>query len=343
VLNVRATRLGKVQHATFQIAPLTILVGKNKTGKSYVATLIWALGNLSLLAGVGRRAARPKWLSEFLKPIVNSERRTQTIDPAEAEKIFKSVAREIDRKAGDFLGRVFSFKGFESTNLTFFKDDYPTIVLELIPDSISDDADRDNSSVRVVARVEGKRINCFVYPAFIFSEMNSWVADQVYYDLAGIILFGGDWQKVRYPLYIPAARTGLMLALPDMVDSSLGIPGSKRRELPIPLSQFLRRMARSGDLYARESKVRDVLIERLMSGKLIEQKGAVREFRYEPHGASVRLPLHAVSSMITELAPLVVALGDDPEFMHLVFEEPEAHLHLEAQREMARLIARLLK
>ncbi len=41
--------------------------------------------------------------------------------------------------------------------------------------------------------------------------------------------------------------------------------------------------------------------------------------------------------MITELAPYLIELKANVVGKHFILEEPEAHLHLEAQREMARV------
>ncbi|WP_148294396.1 AAA family ATPase [Azospirillum sp. B506] len=37
--------LGKLSEAEIQLAPLTIIVGKNNSGKSYLSSLLWALAN----------------------------------------------------------------------------------------------------------------------------------------------------------------------------------------------------------------------------------------------------------------------------------------------------------
>jgi hypothetical protein len=49
VWGFEARNLGKVASADISMAPLVLLLGKNNTGKSYVATLAWAITNVSLL------------------------------------------------------------------------------------------------------------------------------------------------------------------------------------------------------------------------------------------------------------------------------------------------------
>ena len=72
--------------------------------------------------------------------------------------------------------------------------------------------------------------------------------------------------------------------------------------------------------------------------------GGYTDFAYRPLGTKQDIPLTRVSSMVSELAPVVlflrgvVRVGDT-----LVIEEPEAHLHPAAQTVMAVTLARLVR
>lgn len=84
----------------------------------------------------------------------------------------------------------------------------------------------------------------------------------------------------------------------------------------------------------QESLGGDVTIE---AGKL-----EYPEIYYEPSAG--RFPLHRTSSMVSELAPVVLFLkhiirsGD-----FLIIEEPESHLHPDNQRKLARVLVRLVR
>ena len=68
------------------------------------------------------------------------------------------------------------------------------------------------------------------------------------------------------------------------------------------------------------------------------------DFHYRPQGIEEDMRLSQTSSMVSELAPLVLYLrslvqpGDT-----LIIEEPEAHLHPGAQADMAVILARLVR
>jgi hypothetical protein len=78
-----------------------------------------------------------------------------------------------------------------------------------------------------------------------------------------------------------------------------------------------------------------------MHGKIEASEDEVPSFAYVPENTNMSVPLHAASSMITELAPFLILLKQGSS-RQIIFEEPEAHLHLSAQRSMARALARLV-
>ena len=150
--------------------------------------------------------------------------------------------------------------------------------------------------------------------------------------------------------YLPADRTGVMhshrVVLASLIKSAP--TGGLRRDLPLPelsgvLADFLGQLVR---LRERSTHVQGNL------GESIEQqilKGLIRNedsetgypmFFYQPQGGKQDLPLMNTSSMVSELAPVVLYLryfvqpGDV-----LIIEEPESHLHPAMQVEFIRQLA----
>ena len=90
-----------------------------------------------------------------------------------------------------------------------------------------------------------------------------------------------------------------------------------------------------------------VLEDEVLRGKIEVKRPAASgypEFRYQPQKAEQALRMSQSSSMVSELAPLVLFLrgvvqpGDT-----LIIEEPEAHLHPAAQTKVALTLARLVR
>ncbi len=78
--------------------------------------------------------------------------------------------------------------------------------------------------------------------------------------------------------------------------------------------------------------------------RLAPSPSGFTEFVYRPHGTKGHVRMTRASSMVSELAPVVLflrgvlAIGDT-----LIIEEPEAHLHPAAQTHVAVALARLVR
>jgi len=148
--------------------------------------------------------------------------------------------------------------------------------------------------------------------------------------------------------YISAARTGLVLTYRTIVASSIGSAFSAEQkdhasQLTAPTVSFLQQIATASP--KRSSKFADIgqLIEReIAGGQIHATDDYVPGIFFQPEGRSDALPLHVTSSLVTEIAPFVVLLKTGALDNGFIFEEPEAHLHLDAQRALARALARLL-
>ena len=148
--------------------------------------------------------------------------------------------------------------------------------------------------------------------------------------------------------YLPADRTGLIHAR-SLITGSLinqAFRTESRRDAPFPqlpgvLTDFLQQLIGLGDRRKREP-ILDVA--RNIEKEMLQ--GVVRmdlsplgypEFSYHPEGWKDDLPLITTSSMVSELAPVVLYLryvvqpGDV-----LIIEEPESHLHPSMQVEFIR-------
>ena len=154
--------------------------------------------------------------------------------------------------------------------------------------------------------------------------------------------------------YLPAARTGIM-------QSSRAIAGAliqratqaRLQTVSVPtlsgiLSDFLQHitfMDTTGSPDPNTKKIADDMESNILHGS-IESQGSERnlypQFIYTHNG--LEIPLLRSSSMVTELAPVVLFLrhrikqGD-----LLIIEEPEAHLHPAAQRGMAKAVVDLIR
>lgn len=141
--------------------------------------------------------------------------------------------------------------------------------------------------------------------------------------------------------YLPADRTGVMHAHKVVVGSL--IQGASRtgihptRALPVlsgVVADFIEQLLELGDLSSRRERLNQNLTQNLekeiLSGSIRAENSETGYpvFSYRPTGWQEDLPLMNTSSMVSELAPVVLYLRHavSPGEV-LIIEEPESHLH----------------
>jgi hypothetical protein len=344
LLKFRVQNLGKVKRAEIQLARLSILVGKNNTGKSYIANLVWAISSLrGLIEG---STAWPRWYADFANPNALATEQVLDIDEKKSAEIIKRVNKLFKTKGADFLSKVFAFDGFNETDVAIESPRHPPFQVRRSLVSSAQNGVTERETIVTFSNEADGTFMEYTFPSELWG--NAFFGNTFFEEIVNRVVLGDSPSRSTSPvLYIPAARTGLMLALGSLVSDSLGTKENRpSRELPQPLLAFLRQMARPQQyrpVSKQATELASWLGENVAHGTIeLRDAPGAREFKYRPHGSPLELPLHATSSMITELTPFLVSLGEGLRGRHIIFEEPEAHLHLEAQREMARAIARLL-
>ncbi len=160
---------------------------------------------------------------------------------------------------------------------------------------------------------------------------------------------------LRGPMfYLPADRTGVMHAHSVIVSTLIqsaamaGLrPTPKAPMLSGILADFLQRLVELDDpllLWRKpESGLAERIEETVLGGSVRVEKAETTgypRFMYQPKGWKEDMPLMNASSMVSELAPVVLYLR---HVVHpgnvLIVEEPESHLHPAKQVELIRQLA----
>lgn len=156
--------------------------------------------------------------------------------------------------------------------------------------------------------------------------------------------------------YLPADRTGVMHAHRVVVASLIerAPHAGLRRDTPLPvlsgvLADFLENLVGLSELRKQRNDKKNLaasLEQQILSGEIRSKNSQTGYpmFSYRPQGFGVDLPLMNASSMVSELAPVVLYLrhivqpGDV-----LIIEEPESHLHPAMQVEFIRQLAAVVQ
>lgn len=365
-LGIEVQDFGPIERGKLRLRPLTILTGPNNAGKSYLAMLVYALSGSFGRAPVRfRRGAflirrfahadprKPlskeakKWLVEQVK---RGQVRTFDELPAEirdhTDSVIGQVAKGLVEAVSEELERSFSAK-------------------------LADLVRRDRAGFRL--RIEQSDPNLEIGLAYAGENLGlkerRWVLGAIPVvsdELKGIpadffweTFDGFAAQKVFEGLlsrayYFPAARSGILQghkALASFILTRAPLAGIQRFEIPTlsgVLADFLANLLslEKGEAHPETRDVAGFLEQQACKGTV--ELGAPESRLDYPeiyYGfANTKLPLHRTSSMVSEIAPIILFLkylvrkGD-----LLVIEEPEAHLHPDNQRVLAQAMAKLIR
>jgi len=379
-LKLKVANFGPIAKADIDLRPMTVFVGPSNTGKSYLAMLIYALhrffnGTRSFPFHAFSWARREddnfdmsKQEIDALLEWVKLGALEDNIPPA-VDATIRRRLREISAFGGhlnDELARCFgiedttdlirhrSDKG-ASVDMDWQVSDHPepfiynfmlnregaefaTSVPDALPLSIdpSDAAGMAHILYRLTDDEDRKD-----FAAFVMDNLSVTTGERTVCPLS----------RVAY--YLLAGRTGVMHAHRAVVASLIAraahaglAQGPTEPALSGVLADFLERLIRLGDLPRRRSRGDVELSERLerevLRGAIVLEESAIGypEFYYRPEGWERDIPLMNSSSMVSELAPVVLYLRHVVERGDvLIIEEPESHLHPEMQVKFVRQLA----
>ncbi|MCD0501294.1 AAA family ATPase [Achromobacter sp. MY14] len=370
-------RVGRISEAVIEPRNFTMFFGKNDSGKTYAASTIWATINFIKNIPEGRDfPGIPPELRTYLSSFKNrgiEEGVFQVSIGAEAlNALQKSVLDHLNNNIKKVLADAIGYDGFGASKVTIELEHKEPVTLTCritenkAPDELVEapfiereqqnldiggetDAEPKEATWNFEVSVEGanRYVSKLRANAFESAWIGNWLPADIREEIIGYACFGNDWSNFRNTLYIPAARTGIMLALNYFVDrvvrrAELPLEDDKgASDLPGPIRHFASEMVRA--VHSRvPPSTQGNRLSRLVSGQL--KRGRRRgSFLYAPEGTATEIPLASTSSLVTELSPLALMWRRIGPTTFLIFEEPEAHLHLEAQREMARVLAHLVK
>ena len=397
-LELEVKDFGPISEARIDLRPLTVFVGPSNTGKSYLATLIYALHRIygrwfsydsyerfGPLLDINKM---PKMELDAFVDFAQSIAENETSGKKGQHNIVlpRPVARVLDsnidvlrfdseisrcfgisamgtliRKDGADTARVMlrrRISDAKSITHTISLGAKSQAKIEVPNDTpVQVDAGLVRDSSRILHVLERIRIQ-LDSDRIVPSAVRKHAVHKLLMETFREVLFPSFFAPLTAPAwYLPAGRTGIMQAHNVVVSalianaSSGGIRPSVRTPLfSGVLADFLEKLielAQTGRRNRAADKDLGAAFERtILKGSVrLNQSSEIDypKFAYRPHGWKSDLDLSNTSSMVSELAPIVLYIRHVVQPGNvLVVEEPESHLHPAMQVELMRQLAVLV-
>ena len=374
-IQIAVENFGPIEKAEIDLRPLTVFVGESNTGKTYLSALIYAL--YQSFEGFSRFPWSYR-ASSYLNFTYRSRNRSPEAPDELDEEILETLEKlntprrsfkfsDLPKKMRDWLESSLKKAG------TFEDELQRCFDLESISELI-----RFNGGARNELRISLKvyeedrllwafdmhnsgsnsTVDGAVNGDMVLKSGHGKESDEETLDLVDLVALlrvsrGGTPESY----YLPAARGGIVQSRGIIVSSLIDrVTRIGLEHLPaVPtfsgtIADFLKHIIdykERGGALSEMIDIAEELEDEVLRGKIVVQQlttTGYQELLYQPRQSERALRMSQSSSMVSELAPLVLFLrgiirpGDT-----LIIEEPESHLHPGAQTKIALTIAGLVR
>ena len=388
-VRISAKNFGPIVSGSVDLRPLTVFVGPSNTGKTYLATLIYALHKT--LPDFSLLPVMYKHLHHFVQDLEDSTKSTTEVCSWEA--VIQDIVKKLETK-----GRRFMFSDLpepvrdrwqiiltdrellgKSLSLELQRCFGLQSVSELVRRSGSSDSAAFSLNVSEERQplwhfdmkispsgtnTEGNIENMLLFPDGgsvanrwgygKFRELIKKTIGEFFEELLYLVTWNDNQGKTHY---LPAARSGIMLSH-RVISRSLVANATRAGLDPFPeiptfsgvVADFMEQLILYEEERTPDDIIRDfadVLERDVLDGQIRVKRASAAgypDFAYQPRKTRETFRLTQASSMVTELAPIVlflrgvIARGD-----MLIIDEPEAHMHPERQIEFTRFLASVVR
>ena len=341
--NLHVEDFGKIKKADIEVKPLTLFVGDNNSGKSYLLSLIWGLRNSDCINMIFQHS------KEYLKlPLsVKIESLISDIfDKKNEDTISSSEFIVTSAEFVAFFNEVLKLEKKYFINIIFNSEKIKIGKLSL---SICNQRE---IKFKLLKNASGNLSVEYDYGSIFFSEnfnFNNYKDVAVREILLSIVRCYLNNSKNN--IYLPAARTGFVLSknILNQYGRSIAftmyqdkMKADKSSYFTKPIVDFLDKLEANAVGGTKYKNIIDFIEREMSNGKIEYINENSKEISYIPNGMNEKFPLMITSALVTELTPLILLLKNHLFINTICYEEPEMCLHPKYQAIMARVLIQLV-
>lgn len=335
----------KIKEAEIELAPFTLFIGDNNSGKSYLASLIWYIQSSNLLIFDMYRQYKNeykeyKFLNDLCNKIINNEKFEIKIDNNIIDECIELFNIMLKNRKNKILEELFNFKDIKIDKLMVYKADIDYNIK--INSNILENESKKNKLFNIKFKYSYGRRQ-------IISEIRgNDIKKRIFFTLfeviIDIILF-----STRYfnKLFLPVARTGFLLLKDIVMDKAFDTLFNDKLEkkenikLTKPLENFIRKLSMLRSEDEKNNNIINFIENDIIKGKIYLDNMPSTQVHYKSNNSDMDFQMHVSSAVITELAPLILFLKYD-NYKDIIMEEPEISLHPYLQQQLTRAFIKLV-
>lgn len=358
-VEISVRNFGPIAEADLDLRPLTVFVGPSNTGKTYLSVLIYALQrvfegfsnfpklDIIWLLGYGIGSVSSTDNIELRKELLEVFNKLNRGQPLKLSDLPKVVREPTQSSLNNLKGHS---DALETELKRCFDLDSVSELIQLLS--------RKDNEIKISLKINEPNQNLCDFDIRVSKSevtVDGGINKEMVISQDPSQPFFGPSKIIAQRYYLPAARSGIMQSH-QVIASSLVARSTRAglETLEVPtLSGVVADFMEQLILYKEQTKsddgmnhIADSLESDVLAGKIIMNPSPTGypEFLYRPQGTEQNMRLTRSSSMVSELAPLVLFIrGLVRPGNTLIIEEPEAHLHPAAQTQMAAALARLVR
>ena len=356
---VHVKNFGKIESADIDLSNLTIFVGENNSGKSYLMQLIYGLIDF---------LSEQDPLFFFVDFQYKFENVSSIRVKSDNSDFYNSLQNKlnsfIEKNKGKIIEKIFHTHSLtiDSLWVEFNNINYD---FELLIKDNDDDSELNQDNRKIKKRVSIHKNGTEVYGVKYIGNSEDGFIAQAKSLFFTLILFDmlNFPMNIRVPqdkqlLFLPASRSGLMLLYTNFFannnveseenDKSFidDAEDTKVEEnefgLTQPVYDFLTFLLKhkTSEMISDDNKAIISFIDKKIINGSMEKAG--NTMRYKPDSSEKSLPIYLSSSLVSELTPIYQILSGIQRYKFILYDEIETCQHPTKQLQLARLLVRMV-